>query len=149
MLSLRLVPAALVALLLAAPVIAATSEAASAADDVIAQRQDLMKTDGQLLRKAMSAKGTDGVDDLKQLQANFGKLPTLFPPGSTATNSHALPVIWQQFDQFKGLFAKAQAATGDAIADAQAGDEAKYKTDLRAVFKVCGDCHGTFRADMQ
>jgi cytochrome c556 len=148
MLSPRLVPAALAAIVLAAPVTAALTAPASAADDLIAQRQALMKTDGQLLRQASGAKGTDGVDTLKQLQANFGTLSTLFPPGSTAPDSYALPIIWERFDDFKGLFAKAESLTGEAIAAAQAGDADKYKTTIRAVGRVCGECHGSFRAPM-
>lgn len=116
------------------------------AADAITQRQELMKADGGLLKKAFGEAGTDAVATLEQLHDNLGKLPGLFPEGSTASNSKALPSIWQDFSAFSALFTKAQDHAAAAIDAAKAGDAAAYQASVKAVAGVCGECHQAYRA---
>ena len=73
------------------------------------------------------------------------KLPGLFPDDSkTGNDTHALPAIWENKDDFVARFAKLGA---DAqAAEAAIKDEASLKTEFPKVAANCGSCHNMYRA---
>ena len=123
-----------------------TSVFADNNDDLVSQRQAAMKEDGKVLRGAAALTGDDAVAALTTVQANFTKLPSLFPKDSVTSDSLALPAIWAQFDQFTGIFKKGADLAADGIAAAKAGDTAKYQADVTAIAATCDECHTTFRS---
>lgn len=121
--------------------------AGMSADQKVEARQAAMKQDGKLLRGARDARGDDAVKIATTVLQNFTNFPALFADGATNAKSEALPVVWEQFDQFTALFDKGRTAAADMLLAAQAGDDAKYQASLRTLSRVCGDCHGTYRID--
>ncbi len=73
------------------------------------------------------------------------RLPGLFPDDSkTGNETQALPVIWQQKDDFNTRMAK---FSQDAqAAKAAIKDEASFKAEFPKVLANCGACHKIYRA---
>jgi len=126
---------------------AATPDFASMSHaDLVKARQDAMKEDGGLLRRAGGLSGADAVAAADTLIRNYTNLPHMFPEGSNVGDSKALPVIWQDFETFTGIFAKGLAGANDMKAAAEAGDAAAYAAALQTVGGTCGECHQKFRS---
>jgi cytochrome c556 len=129
-----------------------SSVAVAQGADIIKQRQDLMGGLGDAM-KAPSAmmKGEAAFDlakvqgSLATLQANSGKLKSLWPETSkTGGNTRALPAIWTDMKTFSAHFdglATGAKAAADAIKD-----EASFKSQWPKVASTCGACHKDFRA---
>jgi cytochrome c556 len=114
-------------------------------DQLVEARQSAMKQNGGLLRSAMQATGDDAVAAATTLLQNFTNLPHLFREGSTTAQSEALPLIWENWDDFKGRFDANAVHAQDALTAAKAGDAAGYGTALQAIAQSCGACHQTYR----
>jgi cytochrome c556 len=115
-------------------------------DQLVAARQAAMKEDGMLLRGAGQATGEEAVKIATTVLQNFTNFPALFKEGSITADSHALPIIWEQWDAFDGLFVKGQGVVKEMLTAAQAGDTAAYGTALKTLGGICGECHMTYRA---
>lgn len=123
---------------------------AAAAQDVIAQRKDLMKgfgaASGPMGRMLQGAAPFDLATVQKSLatfQNNAKAAPALFPAGSGTGETRALPAVFAEKDKFEALFAKLGA---DATAAAAAiKDEASFKAEMPKVLANCGGCHTTYR----
>ena len=98
------------------------------------------------LRRAGGLSGADAVAAADTLIRNYTNLPHMFPEGSNIGDSKALPVIWQDFDTFTGIFAKGLQGANDMKAAAVAGDAAAYAAALQVVGGTCGECHQKFRS---
>ena len=127
---------------------AAAWAATMSPDDAVAARQAAMKQDGKVLRGAANLSGDKAVTVLATVQANYRKLPSLFIKDSITDKSLALPVIWQEFDQFSAIFKKGADAAAAGIAAAKAGDVAKYKAAVETIGGTCNECHQTYRAKL-
>jgi cytochrome c556 len=123
---------------------------AVAAQDVIADRKALMKRSGEQSRVgAKMARGEEPFD-LAKAQGIFdtyidkaNKLPNLFPAGSTAGDTRALPAIWEKGAEWKAAIEK---FGNDAkAAKAATKDLDTFKTSFAMVGRDCGSCHETFR----
>lgn len=114
-------------------------------DQLVAARQAAMKEDGKALRGAGEATGEDAVKIATTVLQNFTNFPALFKEGSITPDSHALPVIWEQWDAFDALLVKGQAAAREMLVAAQTGDTAAYGTALKTLGGLCGQCHMTYR----
>ena len=129
-----------------------SSVAAVAQNNVIAERQQLMKQNLQANRTMTNMlKGTEPFDlakvqaTLKGFATDYHKLPGLFPPGSEAGGeTRALPKIWAEkakFDQVNADFEKAV-----SVASAAIKDEASFKVEFPKVVANCDTCHDAYRA---
>jgi cytochrome c556 len=136
----------LAALLSAGTIAAASADTPMTASAAVAARQAAMKQDGRALRGSTKFTSDAAVKALTIVEANYTKLPGLFPQGSATDKSSALPIIWTQFDQFSAIFKKGAAAATDGIAAAKAGDMAKYVADIKIIGGTCDECHQTYRA---
>jgi len=126
---------------------------AIAQQDVIKERKDIMKANGDQAKiGAAMAKGEQPFD-LAAAQKIFAtyadaasKMPNLFPDNSkTGEDTAALPKIWEDMADFKARFAK----FGDDAKAAQSSvkDLDSFKTAFGDIGKNdCGGCHQLYRA---
>lgn len=75
------------------------------------------------------------------------ELQYLFPFGSNVGDSEALPVIWEEREEFAQAIAKAEKATAAFSEAASAGDEDSIAAAFRDVGAACRGCHDHFRKD--
>jgi cytochrome c556 len=139
--------------------IGATGATAADKDQVIKDRQSLMKAQGSDLGaikaylddKADLAKATAAATDLVQ---TMGKIPDVFPPGSDGPNPEGKyapkPEVWTDW---KGFLAEQQTAsvkTEALLAAVKGGDKASIQTAFADLGKNgCGSCHGKFREEIK
>lgn len=100
--------------------------------------------------KAAIARG----DDVKTLVlpasaiAGWGKaIPAMFPPGSSASGTKALPTVWSDRAGFEAAAAEMTAAAAKLTDLAKAGDMPGFQTQYAALGKTCGDCHSKYRVE--
>ena len=125
--------------------------AAIAQANVIEQRQALMKQFGDTTRTFGGMLRGQVPFDLAQAQAalrtysgNAKQLPALFPENSkTGNKTQALPVIWENKQDFNAIFAKLDQDAQTALASIK--DEASFKAEAPKVVQNCGGCHNRFR----
>ncbi len=125
---------------------------AASAQDPIAARKALMKSNGQMAQQGAKFMKGEEPFDLAKAQAIFAnyqdvaaKAPPLFPDNAkTGGETAALPAVWEKKDEFNAKLAKLGADAKDAAAKVK--DEASFKTVFPEVQKNCGGCHETFRA---
>jgi cytochrome c556 len=126
---------------------------AVAQQDVIKERKDLMKANGDEAKiGAAMAKGEKPFDlaAAQKIFATFAdaaaKMPNLFPDNSkTGEDTAALPKIWEDMADFKARFAK----FGDDAKAAQGSvkDLDSFKAAFGNIGKNdCGGCHQIYRA---
>jgi cytochrome c556 len=116
-------------------------------EDMVAKRQELMKTNGGTLKTAGSLTGADAVKAAETLITDFSNLTVLFPEGSdTVKGSEAKPEIWQNFDAFQALLKQGVVTATAMKAAAEAGDADAYGASIKAIGGLCGQCHQQFRA---
>lgn len=136
--------AGLVAVALAAPVMAEGEMLTGA--DAIAKRQELMKTNGQILRSAAGLTGDARVAAAQQIVDDFAMLGSLFPEDSQTGNTKALPAIWTDKDGFMQAYSAAVAASVSLLTAAQSGDDAAWGSAVKQMGATCGGCHTKYRA---
>jgi cytochrome c556 len=126
---------------------------AVAQQDVIKERKDIMKGNGDEAKiGAAMAKGEQPFDlaAAQKVFATFAdaasKMPNLFPDNSkTGEDSAALPKVWEDMADFKARFVK----FGDDAKEAQASvkDLDSFKAAFGNIGKNdCGGCHQLYRA---
>ena len=118
-------------------------------DQKVEARRAAMKEDGMLLRGAADATGQPAVDITTTVLQNFTNFPALFADGATNANSHALPLIWQEFDKFTAIVDKGKTALTAMRQAAIDGDTATYLASFKTLGAVCGEFHGSYRAKQQ
>jgi cytochrome c556 len=126
---------------------------AVAQQDVIKERKDIMKANGDQAKiGAAMVKGEQPYDQAaaQKIFATFAdaasKMPNLFPDNSkTGDDTAALPKIWEDMADFKARFVK----FGDdaKAAEASVKDLDSFKTAFGGIGKNdCGGCHQIYRA---
>ena len=73
------------------------------------------------------------------------RLPALFPPGSLAGATYALPNIWTDTASFAVAVSAMQTAAQRLQAASRTGDRAASANAYRAAANACGSCHREFR----
>ncbi|MES2029683.1 MAG: cytochrome c [Pseudomonadota bacterium] len=129
--------------------------AVSAQQEIVKERQTLMKSNGRALGGTLSAmaKGDKPYDQaaveaaLTVLDDTAKKLPTLFPDSTKGLKAEGdystSPKVWEDkggFDAHIVTFAK-------VVTDAKAKikDLDTLKANVGGIGKACGGCHETFR----
>jgi cytochrome c556 len=136
-----------------------TAQADSLQADIDARRA-LMKEIGaqaKAIYAVVDAKSGDLADMQKRallIQADAGKIPPLFPAGTSADQfpgkTHAKPEIWQDFDGFKQHAATLGTEAGKLADAAKSGDMAAFSAQFDTMGeKACGGCHKQFRLPLQ
>jgi cytochrome c556 len=120
-------------------------------DEAIAERQNLMKEQGALMRsisdKAKAGQVQAIASDAEKLEGTAKRITKLFPEGSVNPNtSRAKPEIWQKWSEFEG-YAKSLGTKADALeATAKTGNAQATQTAVADLGKTtCGACHTAFR----
>lgn len=124
---------------------------ANAADDVIAERQALMKANGAAAKTIFQMVQGKAPYDAAAAQAAFEKIasdleefPALFPAGSDQGKTTASPAIWQDKAAFDALAAKMVMDARAGAAAAPGGLDA-IKAAATVVGQNCQSCHEKFR----
>jgi cytochrome c556 len=126
---------------------------AVAQQDVIKERKDIMKANGDQAKIGAGMVKGEQPFDLAAAQKIFStfadaaaKMPDLFPDNSkTGEDTAALPKIWEDMPDFKARFVK----FGDdaKAAEASVKDLDSFKTAFGNIGKNdCGGCHQLYRA---
>lgn len=71
----------------------------------------------------------------------------LFPAGSNVGDSEALPLIWEEPEDFAAAVAKVQEASAAFLAAAESGDADTIGSAFRDLGGACRNCHDRFRVD--
>ena len=107
---------------------------------------------GHIRAASMTVRGL--VDDRGQLlnharsmANNAQEFGHLFPAGSNVGDSEALPVIWEEPDEFAAAIDKVQEATAAFVAAAESGDAEAIGGAFRNLGGACSGCHDRFRAE--
>lgn len=129
--------------------------AVSAQQDVVAQRQKLMKDNGKNLGGVLGGmvKGEKPYDQaavdaaLTQLDQSAKTLTTLFPDSTkglkTGGDYDSSPKIWENRSDFDAHFASYSKAIGEAKTSVK--DLATLKAAVPVLGKQCSGCHETYR----
>jgi cytochrome c556 len=75
------------------------------------------------------------------------ELKHLFPAGSAVDDSQALPVIWEQPEEFQKAIQTAENATAAFSEAVAAGNKDAIGAAFRDVGAACRGCHDRFRLD--
>jgi cytochrome c556 len=124
--------------------------AAAAADDVVAQRRELMLQNSHAgdVGNRMLRPGKFSVEKataaMRTLQDNMTVFPTLFPVGSDKGYTAASPTIWENMDDFKAIAAKLVVDAKAAELAAADGQEA-FRLPFILVVSDCSACHPRFQ----
>src|SRR6218665_1043075 len=118
--------------------------------DVIAGRQAAFLLSGALSGQIKA--GIDRGDDPKtlgfaarSLAAWARAIPGMFPAGSSAANSDALPAIWSNRADFEAKAADYAAAAAKLADLAKAGDKPGFAAQFAVVGGTCKACHDAYR----
>ena len=142
----------LAALLLAATV--ALPLAGRAADDpavLVKKRIEAMKENGRNLNMIVAVvRGKKPFDQTAVAAAkaswDYSKtVLSLFPPGSVAPESRAMPEIWSKPAEFKQAIEQLEAASHKLYEITMTGDVAAMQAQLKEVGAACSNCHDKFR----
>jgi cytochrome c556 len=129
--------------------------AVSAQQEIVKERQTLMKSNGRALGGTLSAmaKGDKPYDQAAVdaafvvLEDTAKKLPSLFPDGTKGLKGEgdysSSPKVWEDkagFASHVEIFSKAVAETKGKVKDLDS-----LKANVGAIGKACGGCHETFR----
>jgi cytochrome c556 len=118
--------------------------------DVIADRQALMKRQGQAMTDINAKLRAGNVEavaaDAEVLATTAKQIPALFPPGSTSPKSRAKPEIWQKRAEFDGYAKNLEEQAKKVAALARAKDQAPTQAAVTEMGRTtCGACHNAFR----
>ena len=118
----------------------------------IAQRQELMKGVGAAIGQVPPVMRNERPWDGAAMAAAAGTIvnnltaaKALYPAGSTADNSRALPAIWERKAEFDGLFDRSVEAARNLQQLAASNNEAGFRAAFPALGQSCGACHTPFR----
>ncbi|MGD9510887.1 MAG: cytochrome c [Geminicoccaceae bacterium] len=123
-----------------------------AAQDIYQEREALMKGFGKQLNvvKGVVAEGKGTLADVvaaaQAIEAGDAKIPSMFPQGTNAGDSEALPVIWEQWSTFEQRATNMGQLAAKLEQAAASGDQAATLAAFAALGKNgCSGCHETFR----
>lgn len=105
---------------------------------------------GHIRAASMTVRGL--VDDNGQLvnharamANNTSEFDDLFPKGSNVGDSEALPVIWEEPEEFAAAIAKVKDASAAFVVAAESGDAERIGGAFRELGGACRGCHDRFR----
>ena len=139
--------------LLASCAIAIPTFAQTAPEDAYDYRRSVMKSLGSHTR-AFFLIFSGKVDQSTQMSihanaisAISAEISTLFPAGSNVDDSSALPLIWEEPEQFSEVAQNAKIATARLAAAVANGDRQAVAQGFRALGNACKGCHDRYRED--
>ena len=140
-------------LLLASFTIATPTFAQTAPEDAYDYRRSVMKSLGShthaffLIFSGKVDQPTQMSTHANAISAIGAEISTLFPAGSNVDNSSALPLIWEEPEQFSEVAQNAKIATAGLAAAVASGDRQAVAQGFRALGNACKGCHDRYRED--
>ena len=125
----------------------------SGATGVVKERMELMdsiasqmKLVGEMIKGDRTFAGDSVVTAANMIAEHADEMPEKFPEGSLDHPSEALPVIWEDWDEFLRLAEELRTTAGSLAQVAQdATDSGELRLAFAAVGKTCTSCHEGFR----
>ena len=119
------------------------------ATGIVKERMDVMEEIGRRMKSIntrMKMKRDVGAinEDAKAIAERAAHIVHLFPPGSMQPPTDARSSIWKNWSDFERL-AKALETESAKLAETSSGDIPALTTQVRAVSRVCNDCHEPYR----
>ncbi|MBR0650507.1 cytochrome c [Roseomonas terrae] len=123
---------------------------AAAAQDVIAQRREGMRTEGrqmEAIKGVLDARGDTRplVERVDTIAAFYRDLQALYPPGTQTGETRALPAIWSDPAGFEAARTTIVAALGTLRVAAASGDLPATTAGFTQVGAACAACHRAYR----
>jgi cytochrome c556 len=128
-----------------------SSQQKMSAEEAIAARQKLMKSQGEAWKsiqdKTKAGDVAGVVPEAQKLIDTSQGIPALFPEGSLGpTKTAAKPEIWQKWPEFEAAAKNLQTQSEKLRDTAKAGDAAATQAVVQAFGRqACGTCHTPFR----
>jgi cytochrome c556 len=129
---------------------ASTQQAKKSPEEIVAERQQVMKQNGDAWKNVQdNAKAGNWpavAANADIISKNAAKIPSLFPEGSMTEKSKAKPEIWQKWADFQAT-AKKMETEGARLRDTAQAGNAQGTNDIIKDFgrNACGACHTPFR----
>ena len=124
------------------------------ATGVVKERMDLFKEMGKGMKPIVAMmKGRQDFDstliaEYSQLVLdNSAQLPKKFPEGSLKKPSEALPLVWEENKRFVQLFDDLSNEASKLSEAVKLSDEAAVFQQVKAMGKVCKQCHQDYREE--
>lgn len=149
--------AALSAVIVVGAGVALTAVSAQTPEELVEQRQEHMRVNGNALRVTGSYVRDDAAT-IEEVQAAVmpaaAQIPDIlswFPEGTEVGvgDSRALPLIWEQWDDFTEVANAATQALVNLEEVVALGDPANIGAALGQTGQACTACHDTYRAPQQ
>jgi cytochrome c556 len=141
------------AMLFATVAFATIAEAETSPADAIKYRKTVMQAMGAHVAGVFMI-NSGRVDHPEYLKSQVTALAdlgaqgkVLFPAGSGVGDTEALPLIWEEQEQFGKLVAALDKSTADLRDAVVAGDKAATGKALKAVGEACKSCHDRYRKE--
>ena len=138
-----------ITLLLFLAIIPSWGQGAPSKEDVIAKRQEIMKTNGANVRELRNKEKDGKIKEIavnaQAIAENLTKEVNLFPEGSVSDKSRAKPEIWKDRAKFDQLYKETIAAAQQLQKLASAGDADGVKAQIAKLGDTCTACHNSFR----
>lgn len=130
----------------ASAVSAQNLEAIKARKELLKEMGKATKDPGDMLKQAIPFDFASVKAALAKYQENAPKIAKLFPDDSkTGSETEALPVIWENKQDFEQRFAKL--AADAKAAEGKITDEFTFMDEFPKVVGNCGGCHKKYRED--
>lgn len=123
---------------------------AAAAQDVITQRREGMRTEGrqmEAIKAVLDARGDTRplVERVDTIAGFYANLQALYPPGSGEGATRALPAVWSDAAGFEAARVSILTALGTLRSAAASGDLAATTAGFGQVGAACAACHRAYR----
>jgi cytochrome c556 len=121
-----------------------------APEEVIAERQEMMKQHGALWKEIQDKSKAGDIRGIAQpadkLASNADRIPALFPEGSMTPKSSAKPEIWQKRAEFEAAAKKLGTESVRLRDTARTGNADATQAIVKDFGRTtCGNCHTPFR----
>jgi cytochrome c556 len=116
-------------------------------EDPVAARQEAMRENARIVRSAIGGDDPVSVADAELVVENIAEFPRLFAARSSSSDSRALPIIWEQWEDFRGILRDGQLGAQQMLASVETRDNLAYRDALAALSRTCTECHEIYRAD--
>lgn len=125
----------------------------SGATGVVKERMELMdsiasqmKLVGEMIKGQRAFAADSAVAAANMIAKHAAEMPEKFPEGSLDHPSEALPVIWEDWDDFLRLTEELETAANLLAQTAQsATDSGELRSAFATLGKTCSACHEGFR----
>lgn len=151
----RVGAAAMIVALVTAVAIIGTAHSHTGAKGIVKERMDLMQVlakSVKAIKGAIVAPGAPTEAGRRTIAASAAiiekhalRMLTMFPKGSNAHPSEALPSIWADWPGFEKAARAMAVAAAKLKTTAVTGGRTSLLGDFTGVARTCGACHATYR----